>query len=193
MTQSVWRVWMVYASTDQRLTDAYLATAMLSTFFVVVPTVVNIMFAVTMADTVKTRCPHNAKAQMFIREKSKIFIGLTFVTASVFSVLTLLNSRAFGLGIFNGGLTDVEMRYFMPMRFKSTVMLETGPQFCIQIFLIIAMRSSSEPLPTFVIFSFATTIASICIIALEQITQSRNPIQGWFYFWKPALTQYYSL
>ena len=93
----------------------------------------------------------------------KKLIILTGICGSAYAAVELCNSRAFGLGIFNMGLTEMHLRAFHSTRIYSTIMCENIPQLIIQLWYL----HEQNKFDVIVTWSFISSIVSIFIAIVD--------------------------
>ena len=115
----------MWARRDVLTNKLVLASATGSTVFVVLPYVVNLLWAARVKDIVRD----NEVARTWFQTRAPIFTCLVVLTGGAYPALSVVSSNCFGLPLFNCGLTRYELRRLLGIKVLNSVLLENGLYF----------------------------------------------------------------
>ena len=145
------------------LEQGYYNQGLLGWIFVLIPWTLNIIIMVKSQKQWMQDNSIKYAVSYWLVSNSKMLVILTIICGSAFAAIDLCNSGAFGMDMFNMGLTERHVKKFHGNKIFSTVLFENLPQVTIQIWYFI-QRSDTDIV---VVLAFLSSVASIFIAFID--------------------------
>ena len=98
---------------------------------------------------------------------------LSLFCAGTYPVLTLVNSRTFGLELLSCGLLSSELRELSKIKLRSTIYFENAPQLVIQV-LFTALPIQSDGIQMATVLAFVASLLSVLAAVLIDRAEKNN-------------------
>eukprot|EP01083_Nonionella_stella_P087134 242277_1 len=143
----------------------------LSCVFIVLPYVSNIVNVIRLQRAWDMN-QADSYTQTWFADNNKKFAAFVLASGSVFAALKLITSKLFGLSIFNAPISKYKVREMDSYKIYYNVLLESAPQFILQLIYIAYFNALSVT----VVASTASSVFSILLSVVAFCMKQSNPI-----------------
>lgn len=146
-----------------------------SLVFIIVPWILNLIQIVNDKQNINQIISKNNYAKLWYMKNKKFLFYLVALTGGLYPSLTMVNSKLFGLQIFNMSLSKTEILSFQSIKLKYTVLCENLPQFVLQLYFLTIDTANLSFFSTWL--AITSSVFSMISLLLSYLLNDMNSLK----------------